>query len=138
MDVKVVEEPQRRGKASYATAGGEGLDPPIPPCWEEPMPYAVYEALLMGVPVVAFPIGGQADLISQTPSAQFTAEETSAKAFIKAALRIVSLTRQEAVLISIKIADSLIIHSGAAKDSQPLGSVLRAKIKEYNSTSPRA
>jgi glycosyltransferase involved in cell wall biosynthesis len=60
----------------------------FPSCWEEPMPYAVYEALLMGVPVVALPIGGQAELISQTPSAQFTAEDTSAKAFIKAAIRI--------------------------------------------------
>jgi glycosyltransferase involved in cell wall biosynthesis len=50
--------------------------------------YAVYEALLMGVPVVALPIGGQAELISQTPSAQFTAEDTSAKAFIKAVIRI--------------------------------------------------
>ena len=110
----------------------------FPSCWEEPMPYAVYEALLMGVPVVALPIGGQAELISQTPSAQFTAEDTSAKAFIKAALRVASLTRQEAVFIRIKIADSLIIRSGTAKDSQPLGSVLRAKIIEYNSTSPRA
>jgi glycosyltransferase involved in cell wall biosynthesis len=52
------------------------------------MPYAVYEALLMGVPVVAFPIGGQAELISQTPSAQFIAEKASAKAFIKAAIQI--------------------------------------------------
>ena len=94
-DVKVVEEPQRRGKASYATAGGEGLDPPIPPCWEEPMPYAVYEALVMGVPVVALPIGGQADLISQTPSAQFKAEDTSAKAYIKAVIRAAAVPRQE-------------------------------------------
>jgi len=110
----------------------------FPSCWEEPMPYAVYEALLMGVPVVAFPIGGQAELISQTPSAQFTAEDTSAKAFIKAAVRIASLIRQEAALIRIKIADSLFARSETAKDSRPLGSVLRAKIKEYNSTSPRA
>jgi len=64
-------------------------------CWEEPMPYAVYEALLMGVPVVAFPIGGQAELISQTPSAQFTAEEMSAKAFIKAAVRAAAVPRRE-------------------------------------------
>ena len=60
----------------------------FPSCWEEPMPYAVYEALLMGVPVVALPIGGQAELIGQTPSAQFTAEDASAKAFIKAVIRI--------------------------------------------------
>jgi glycosyltransferase involved in cell wall biosynthesis len=59
------------------------------------MPYAVYEALLMGVPVVAFPIGGQAELISQTPSAQFTAEDTSAKAYIKAAVRAAAVPRQE-------------------------------------------
>jgi glycosyltransferase involved in cell wall biosynthesis len=59
------------------------------------MPYAVYEALLMGVPVVAFPIGGQAELISQTPSAQFTAEETSPRAFIKAAIRAAAVPRQE-------------------------------------------
>ena len=102
------------------------------------MPYAVYEALLMGVPVVALPIGGQAELISQTPSAQFTAEDTSAKPFIKAAVRVASLTRQEAALIRIKIADSLIARSETAKDSQPLGSVLRAKIKEYDSLSTRA
>jgi len=67
----------------------------FPSCWEEPMPYAVYEALLMGVPVVALPIGGQAELISQTPSAQFTAEDTSAKAFIKAAVRAAAVPRQE-------------------------------------------
>jgi glycosyltransferase involved in cell wall biosynthesis len=67
----------------------------FPSCWEEPMPYAVYEALLMGVPVVAFPIGGQAELISQTPSAQFMAEETSPRAFIKAAIRAAAVPRQE-------------------------------------------
>ncbi len=93
-DVKVVEEPQRRGKASYATAGGEGLGPPIPTCWEEPFGYAVYEALLMGVPVVALPIGGQAELMSQTPSAQFTVEDTSAKAYIKAVIRTAAVPRQ--------------------------------------------
>jgi glycosyltransferase involved in cell wall biosynthesis len=58
------------------------------------MPYAVYEALLMGVPVVAFPIGGQAELIGQTPSAQFTAEDTSAKAYIKAVIRAAAVPRQ--------------------------------------------
>jgi glycosyltransferase involved in cell wall biosynthesis len=57
------------------------------------MPYAVYEALLMGVPVVAFPIGGQAELIGQTPSAQFMAEETP-RAFIKAAVRAAAVPRQ--------------------------------------------
>ncbi len=67
----------------------------FPSCWEEPMPYAVYEALLMGEPVVALPIGGQAELISQTPSAQFMAEEMSAKAFIKAAVRAAAAPRQE-------------------------------------------
>jgi hypothetical protein len=67
----------------------------FPSCWEEPMPYAVYEALLMGVPVVAFPIGGQAELIGHTPSAQFTAEDTSAKAFIKAAVRAAAVPRLE-------------------------------------------
>jgi glycosyltransferase involved in cell wall biosynthesis len=102
------------------------------------MPYAVYEALLMGVPVVAFPIGGQAELISQTLSAQFIAEEASPKAFIKAALHVASLTRQEAALVRIKIANSLVTRSERAKDSQPLKNVLRAKIKEYESSSPRA
>jgi glycosyltransferase involved in cell wall biosynthesis len=67
----------------------------FPSCWEEPMPYAVYEALLMGVPVVAFPIGGQAELISQTPSAHFMAEETSPRAFIKAAVRAAAVPRRE-------------------------------------------
>jgi len=75
----------------------------FPSCWEEPMPYAVYEALLMGVPVVALPIGGQSELISQTPSAQFTAEDTSAKAFIKAAIRVASLTKDEAVHVRREI-----------------------------------
>jgi glycosyltransferase involved in cell wall biosynthesis len=72
-------------------------------CWEEPMPYAVYEALLMGVPVVALPIGGQAELISQTPSAQFLAENISAKAFIQATMRTISLTHHEAVHVRKKI-----------------------------------
>ena len=48
----------------------------------------------MGVPVVALPIGGQAELISQTPSAQFTAEDTSAKAYIKAVIRAAAVPRQ--------------------------------------------
>jgi len=71
----------------------------FPSCWEEPMPYAVYEALLMGVPVVALPIGGQAELISQTPSAQFLAENISAKSFIQATKRTISLTHHEAVQV---------------------------------------
>jgi glycosyltransferase involved in cell wall biosynthesis len=71
------------------------------------MPYAVYEALLMGVPVVAFPIGGQAELIGQTPSAQFLAENMSAKAFIQATKRTISLTRHEAVHIRKKILERL-------------------------------
>jgi len=95
----------------------------FPSCWEEPMPYAVYEALLMGVPVVALPIGGQAELIGQTPSAQFTAEEASAKAFIKAAIRTASLTKQEAIHIRREILESLNIPA-AAKDLKSLGAVL--------------
>jgi glycosyltransferase involved in cell wall biosynthesis len=59
------------------------------------MPYAVYEALLMGVPVVALPIGGQAELIGQTPSAQFMAMEVSPRAFIEAATRAAAAPRQE-------------------------------------------
>jgi len=95
----------------------------FPSCWEEPMPYAVYEALLMGVPVVALPIGGQAELIGQTPSAQFTAEEASAKAFIKAAIRTTSLTKQEAIRIRREILESLNIPA-AAKDLKSLEAVL--------------
>jgi len=75
----------------------------FPSCWEEPMPYAVYEALLVGVPVVALPIGGQAELIGQTPSAQFLAENISAKAFIQATMRTISLTHHEAVHFRKKI-----------------------------------
>jgi len=78
----------------------------FPSCWEEPMPYAVYEALLMGVPVVALPIGGQAELISQTPSAQFIAENTSAKAFIKAAIRVATTPRQETERLRKAIAEA--------------------------------
>jgi glycosyltransferase involved in cell wall biosynthesis len=86
----------------------------FPSCWEEPMPYAVYEALLMGVPVVAFPIGGQAELNSQTPSAQFAAEDTSAKAFIKAAIRVATTPRQEIERLRKAIAEATkAIHSDA-------------------------
>jgi glycosyltransferase involved in cell wall biosynthesis len=87
------------------------------------MPYAVYEALLMGVPVVAFPIGGQAELISQTPSAQFTAEDTSAKAFIKAAIRVASLTKNEAVHLRREIIKSFNIRT-ANKGLMTLKAVL--------------
>jgi glycosyltransferase involved in cell wall biosynthesis len=79
----------------------------FPSCWEEPFGYAVYEALLMGVPVVAFPIGGQAELIGQTPSAQFLAENMSAKAFIQATMRTISLTHHEVVHIRKKILERL-------------------------------
>jgi glycosyltransferase involved in cell wall biosynthesis len=86
----------------------------FPSCWEEPFGYAVYEALLMGVPVVALPIGGQAELISQTPSAQFTAEDTSAKAFIKAAIRVATTPRQEIERLRKAIAEATkAIHSDA-------------------------
>jgi glycosyltransferase involved in cell wall biosynthesis len=86
----------------------------FPSCWEEPMPYAVYEALLMGVPVVALPIGGQAELISQTPSAQFTADDTSAEAFIKAAIRVATTPRQEIERLRKAIAEATkAIHSDA-------------------------
>jgi hypothetical protein len=86
----------------------------FPSCWEEPFGYAVYEALLMGVPVVALPIGGQAELISQTPSAQFTAEDTSAKAFIKAAIRVATTPRQEIEKLRKAIAEATkAIHSDA-------------------------
>jgi glycosyltransferase involved in cell wall biosynthesis len=95
----------------------------FPSCWEEPLPYAVYEALLMGVPVVAFSIGGQAELISQTPSAQFTAEDTSAKAFIKAAIRIASLTKNEAVHVRREIIKSFNIMT-ADKSLKSLKAVL--------------
>ena len=86
----------------------------FPSCWEEPFGYAVYEALLMGVPVVALPIGGQAELISQTPSAQFIAEDTSAKAFIKAATRVATTPRQEIERLRKAIAEATkAIHSDA-------------------------
>ena len=78
----------------------------FPSCWEEPMPYAVYEALLMGVPVVAFPIGGQAELISQTPSAQFIAGEVSAKAFVIATKRISFIALTEIIKLRKYIAET--------------------------------
>jgi len=79
----------------------------FPSCWEEPMPYAVYEALLMGVPVVAFPIGGQAELIGQTPSAQFIAEETSAKAFTKATIQISRIHLDKIIELSEAVARAI-------------------------------
>jgi len=78
----------------------------FPSCWEEPFGYAVYEALLMGVPVVALPIGGQAELISQTPSAQFTAEDTSVKAYIKAVIRAAAVPKQEMEKLRKAIAEA--------------------------------
>jgi Glycosyltransferase len=79
----------------------------FPSCWEEPMPYAVYEALLMGVPVVALPIGGQAELISQTPSAQFLAEKVSAKAFVIAAKRISWIRLDEIIKLRKAVTESI-------------------------------
>jgi glycosyltransferase involved in cell wall biosynthesis len=78
----------------------------FPSCWEEPFGYAVYEALLMGVPVVAFPLGGQAELISQTPSAQFIAREVSAKAFIIATKRISIIALTEIIKLRKDIAET--------------------------------
>ncbi len=78
----------------------------FPSCWEEPFGYAVYEALLLGVPVVAFPIGGQAELISQTPSATYLAEEPSAKAYIKVVKRIASINYQEMEQLRKKIRET--------------------------------
>jgi len=79
----------------------------FPSCWEEPMPYAVYEALLIGVPVVAFPIGGQAELISQTPSAQFIAEKASAKAFIKATIQISRIHLDKIIELREAVAEAI-------------------------------
>jgi glycosyltransferase involved in cell wall biosynthesis len=90
------------------------------------MPYAVYEALLMGVPVVAFPIGGQAELISQTPSAQFMAEETSAKAFIQAVMRIVSVESREMVKLRRDIAE---VTQGMWPDKRHLYGLLRLALR---------
>jgi len=98
----------------------------FPSCWEEPMPYAVYEALLMGVPVVALPIGGQAELIGQTPSAQFTAEETSAKAFIQAVMRIVSVESREMVKLRRDIAE---VTQGMWPDKRHLYGLLRLALR---------
>jgi len=77
----------------------------------------------MGVPVVAFPIGGQAELISQTPSVQFMAEDTSAKAFIKATIRVASLTKREVVHVRGKIIEPLNIAT-VAKGLRSLKAVL--------------
>ncbi len=77
----------------------------------------------MGVPVVAFPIGGQAELISQTPSAQFLAEEMSAKAFIKAAICVASLTKNETVHVRREIIESFNIRT-ADKGLKSLKAVL--------------
>jgi glycosyltransferase involved in cell wall biosynthesis len=98
----------------------------FPSCWEEPMPYAVYEALLMGVPVVAFPIGGQAELIGQTPSAQFMAEETSAKAFIQAVMRIVSVESREMVKLRRDIAE---VTQGMWPDKRHLYGLLKLALR---------
>ena len=69
----------------------------FPSCWEEPFGYAVYEALLMGVPVVAFPIGGHAELISLTPSVQYLAEKYTAEAYIRSTRRVAEISIDEAV-----------------------------------------
>jgi len=71
----------------------------FPSCWEEPMPYAVYEALLMGVPVVAFPIGGQAELINMASLEFLLASEMSAKKFIMSALRVAMLSLTDMIKI---------------------------------------
>jgi hypothetical protein len=60
----------------------------------------------MGVPVVAFPIGGQAELISQTPSAQFIAREVSAKAFIIVTKRISIIALTEIIKLRKDIAET--------------------------------
>jgi hypothetical protein len=60
----------------------------FPSCWEEPMPYVVYEALLMRVPVVAFPIGGQAELIKMASLEFLLPNEMSAEKFIWSALQV--------------------------------------------------
>jgi len=99
----------------------------FPSCWEEPMPYAVYEALLMGVPVVALPIGGQAELISQTPSAQFTADDTSAKAFIKAAIRISWIHLDKIIRLRKAVAETI---SGIFAEGPTLYIVLRQTLQQ--------
>jgi len=58
----------------------------------------------MGVPVVAFPIGGQAELIGVTPSASFLAERVSAKTFIRAVRHVASINPQEALKLREDIA----------------------------------
>jgi len=76
----------------------------FPSCWEEPFGYAVYEALLLGVAVVAFPIGGQAELVGATPSRSFLADEVSATAFIRSAHSVASLEVEELLKLREEIA----------------------------------
>jgi len=76
----------------------------FPSCWEEPFGYAVYEALLLGVAVVAFPIGGQSELVGATPSRSFLADEVSATAFVRSAHSVASLKVEELLKLREEIA----------------------------------
>jgi hypothetical protein len=65
------------------------------------------------------------------------AEDTSAKAFIKATIRAASLTKQEAIHIRREILESLNIPA-AAKDLKSLEAVLLHKHKPRNARNPDA
>jgi hypothetical protein len=84
----------------------------FPSCWEEPMPYAVYEALLLGVPVVAFPSGGQAELINMASLEFLLPSEMSAKEFIRSALQVAMLSLTDMIKIKNILANKdLNLHS---------------------------
>ena len=77
----------------------------FPSCWEEPMPYAVYEALMLGVPVVAFPIGGQAELINMASLEFLLPSEMSAEKFIRSALQVAMYSLSDMMKIKKTLAN---------------------------------
>jgi glycosyltransferase involved in cell wall biosynthesis len=77
----------------------------FPSIWEEPLPYAVVEAMALGTIPIASKVGGIPEILSKTPVEQFIFSPNNIEEFADRIEKLLSMSREEITNIGIMLKD---------------------------------
>jgi len=80
----------------------------FPSIWEEPLPYAVVEALMAGTIPIAFAVGGVSEIVEGTIAERFLCNPGDVKCFIQRLEAITTSTPSDITEIGLKIRELLL------------------------------
>jgi glycosyltransferase involved in cell wall biosynthesis len=80
----------------------------FPSIWEEPLPYAVVEAMALGTIPVASRVGGVAELLNDTTAQQFMVSPSSVNDLFKKISTILSLNTDEVKVLGFRLRNEIL------------------------------